>query len=463
MAFYTKFQKLPPTTSMLCSRWICYGKSNLFKTSLGSSLNTAAGAEITDNGSSEYNYSYDLPPFVVGKHQTHQTHGVHSQEQPNNLHGEPHFKDWYVNAKESSQFKPVVAEMLNPSTGQLAVSLSSMSFDGFLRANPRGAYTGMRTVGLDNIMDWNGHMQRLAQTLTMVDWNSEAGVSSEGMMHEFITQSRTTRRQLMEQQCIGRTQDGVREMVFPAITADVLKSLISPLAHAAVEKFNIVNNCGSSSRSYNVKLCALVGWVPDSLAESEGTNHIRVMVHASSLPPKSTLTTCVAKFGGRPRKNPLAKDSAWVSKRSTYFQQEKKSPEGNDIEELILHDHQGRVYEGASSNFLAVHNGIVYCAPPEHILEGTILKLVREVCAEQGIPFRFQFPRKDECHEWEGCLITSTSRLAMPVRRLYLGDLNDKTKDSGRYVDFAEPSGTDICSRIAMSVEQKLNSRAEAY
>lgn len=51
----------------------------------------------------------------------------------------------------------------------------------------------------------------------------------------------------------------------------------------------------------------------------------------------------------------------------------------------------------------------------EGILEGTVRRLVLEVCAKHNIPLDLTPPRLDEITTWEGAFISSTSRLALPV------------------------------------------------
>lgn len=38
-----------------------------------------------------------------------------------------------------------------------------------------------------------------------------------------------------------------------------------------------------------------------------------------------------------------------------------------------------------------------------------------EVCEKNGIPVEFTPPRLEDLMKWEGCLISSTSRLALPI------------------------------------------------
>ncbi len=69
----------------------------------------------------------------------------------------------------------------------------------------------------------------------------------------------------------------------------------------------------------------------------------------------------------------------------------------------------GNITEGTQTNFFAVTNsGEVITAPKEAVLEGTIRKLVIEVCQENNIPLVFRLPNaKKELDHWQGAFLTS--------------------------------------------------------
>ncbi|CAO3700172.1 unnamed protein product [Rhizopus stolonifer] len=121
----------------------------------------------------------------------------------------------------------------------------------------------------------------------------------------------------------------------------------------------------------------------------------------------------------RSRKSPTVKDSRWVEERQEL--EENKPPEINEV--LLVHEDQ--VYEGMSSNFLAIkivnQKPVLICAGLEHVLLGTILKIVMTICEKENIEIVWDFPRLKEANEWEGCFITSTSRLLLPVETIYNG------------------------------------------
>ena len=84
----------------------------------------------------------------------------------------------------------------------------------------------------------------------------------------------------------------------------------------------------------------------------------------------------------------------------------------------------GEVLEGAGSNFFAVAmDGEVWTAD-EGVLKGSIRDAVLGVCVDEGIAVRLSPPKLQDAAMglWEGALITSTSRLAMPVDFVELGE-----------------------------------------
>jgi branched-chain amino acid aminotransferase len=90
-----------------------------------------------------------------------------------------------------------------------------------------------------------------------------------------------------------------------------------------------------------------------------------------------------------------------------------------DVNEVLLQNAAGQVLEGASSNFFAVVGGRLQTAE-EGVLPGSLRRAVLQVCAERGVDVDLSAPRADEAGEWEGALLTSTARLALPLDALVL-------------------------------------------
>jgi branched-subunit amino acid aminotransferase/4-amino-4-deoxychorismate lyase len=80
-------------------------------------------------------------------------------------------------------------------------------------------------------------------------------------------------------------------------------------------------------------------------------------------------------------------------------------------------------FPGLSSNVVFVDNavGCVVTAPSDLVLTGTILQLLLTICEEDKIPVKRECPKLSDFAKG-GVLITSTSRLALPVRQIFMPD-----------------------------------------
>lgn len=54
-----------------------------------------------------------------------------------------------------------------------------------------------------------------------------------------------------------------------------------------------------------------------------------------------------------------------------------------DVNEVVMMDGDGHLYEGLSSNFFVVENDTIVTAPPQYVLSGTIASMVRKGCSLQ--------------------------------------------------------------------------------
>lgn len=166
------------------------------------------------------------------------------------------------------------------------------------------------------------------------------------------------------------------------------------------------------------------------------------LCHVGPLPPIPSPPIKV-EVRGAPRHNAKAKDSQWVwyvfsfddvstcshgpfllnhtthSHPKTSRNRDRKHLEAlkpPDVNEIILHDEEGRLLEGTQTNFYAVTAaGALQTAGGELVLEGTVRRLILQVCAAEGIAVDETLPRLADLGSWQGALISSTSRLALPV------------------------------------------------
>lgn len=151
---------------------------------------------------------------------------------------------------------------------------------------------------------------------------------------------------------------------------------------------------------------------------------------------------------GLPRQNAAAKDSAWVRERKAIY-----GAMPTDVEEIVLMDPTTHaLLEGSQTNFYAIRGGTVYTAD-DGILKGTVRSLVLEVCAASGVPVALTPPSLDEVEEWDGCFISSTSRLVLSARSIEYEDLATTQRRSRSFP--ANATLQHIISSVRSSVESK--------
>jgi len=151
------------------------------------------------------------------------------------------------------------------------------------------------------------------------------------------------------------------------------------------------------------------------LGSEESCKPFEIIVYVRKM-PRVPETAQVEILRGH-RNNPTVKDSQWVSDRS--YLESRKLPE---TDEVIMAEGDGSLTEGMTSNFFVVKDGMVFTAPDDTVLNGTMRSSVIKCCERRNIPFALRAPKVDEAESWDGCFITSTSRIVMPVRRLKIDE-----------------------------------------
>ena len=87
------------------------------------------------------------------------------------------------------------------------------------------------------------------------------------------------------------------------------------------------------------------------------------------------------------------------------------------VETLLLRD--GFLTEGAGSNAWLVKDGALIGPPPsEHVLEGVRVRLLRELCEEEGIGFSLRPVAEGEVSAADELLLSSSSKEVLAVTRL---------------------------------------------
>eukprot|EP00644_Phytophthora_capsici_P016339 jgi/Phyca11/508362/fgenesh2_kg.PHYCAscaffold_34_\ len=250
----------------------------------------------------------------------------------------------------------------------------------FLLAHPRGAYTAARTVQQTKIFDYEAHIHRLVES----------------------TIAMQTEKQL--------TPSAVEKELRPRAEATMRAAMTAFQGLYQVQK--------DQEYKINVLVCPSEGDKVDGevLADTD------IFCHVGFLPPLRSEMVKL-EVAGLPRHNAAAKDSAWVRERKAIY--DRMAP---DMEEVILMDPATRhLLEGSQTNFYTIQDGTVYTAE-EGILKGTVRSLVLEVCAGNDIPVKLSPPSLDDVEKWQGCFISSTSRLVLGAKSLEYEHLDSKKR-----------------------------------
>jgi branched-subunit amino acid aminotransferase/4-amino-4-deoxychorismate lyase len=84
----------------------------------------------------------------------------------------------------------------------------------------------------------------------------------------------------------------------------------------------------------------------------------------------------------------------------------------------LLLDQEGHVTETAGANFLVVREGTVISPPRSAILNGISLRVVEELCRENGISFREAALPLEDCLSADEAMLTSTPYCIAAVSRI---------------------------------------------
>jgi thiol oxidase len=232
----------------------------------------------------------------------------------------------------------------------------------WLLSLPGGAYTTARTTcARRRIFEWDTHVARTASSAREMMESDAALLQS----HAALTRP---------------------ESLGPRLTA-MVAAAIAECAHEAEEE---------------LKVTVHVSWQPEQVA-----------CHIAPLPPLPPPPIKV-EVRGAPRANATAKDSSWVAARAPL-----EALKRDDVNELLLASESGELLEGSQTNFFAIEGGAVHTAG-DGVLAGTVRRLLLEVCERERIPVVLVPPRLAGAAAWEGALISSTSRLLLPIDELYV-------------------------------------------
>ncbi|GAB5591564.1 hypothetical protein Unana1_06464 [Umbelopsis nana] len=319
-------------------------------------------------------------------------------------------------ATTSSRPKSLVIEQVNPlsppAEAKYKYVLGNTEPNEFFLSYPRAAYTGARTIERTNIVELKQHIFRTSNSLRLMSFSKD----------EITPEAETIVKDL----AVFRDEKQFEERVIPMLRAGLQKY------YADVED--------DQDKTHETKVSFLCGY-------SLEPPHVYFAAHFAPLknPPSSRVAVDVE---GSPRHHAAAKDSQWVRDRITL--EKHKSPNANEV---LLTDTNGNIYEGSASNFFAIvnENGspTLVTASLDHVLLGTIMKIVLHVCETRNIPIRWSFPSLKDAAEgkWEGCFLSSTSRLVLPVDKIQF-------KDGRPSIEF--PSVSETVEKIRNDVKQEL-------
>ncbi|KAF1805920.1 aminotransferase [Mucor lusitanicus] len=269
----------------------------------------------------------------------------------------------------------------DPSQFQYKTTLGNCSFNDFILSYPSGAYTGMRTVHRDAIVEFNTHMTRMTNSLSMIQFEGKTASQTQAANDALASL---------------RDPVGFEAKVIPL------------LRKGLTAYYDQVDATTHTEHPSEAKVSLMATY-------SFETQQPYFAAHFAALPTIPPNKRVKVEIERKERKAPEVKDSQWVRDRQSL---EKNKPV--DVNEVLLMDDQERLYEGMASNFLVVKDGAVVCASLDHILLGSILKIVIKVCKEHAIPLKWEFPTLQDGKQgkWEGCFLTSTSRLLLPIETI---------------------------------------------
>ncbi|KAI7906914.1 aminotransferase [Cokeromyces recurvatus] len=282
---------------------------------------------------------------------------------------------------------------------QYDIQLGNKTFNEFILSYPSGAYTGMRTVHRDAIVELNTHMKRMTKAL--------ANIKFEGNTVEETHEA---------SESLASLRDPIQ-----------FENKLIPLLRKGLKTFyKQVDPTSNSEHPLEAKVSLMATY-------SFQTHKAYFAAHFVSLPSLPPQMRIKVEIEQRMRNSPEIKNSQWVRDR-----QESERNKAKDVNEVVLIDDKGHIYEGMASNFLAVIDKAVYCASLDHILLGSILKIVIDVCEKNQIPIKWDFPKLQDAKEgkWEGCFLTSTSRLLLPIETIYFQHESIEFKEPSSLIEF---------------------------
>ncbi len=267
-------------------------------------------------------------------------------------------------------------------------------------------YTTSRTVSLTKILELGSHIKRIAQSASLM-------LGDKANKFPKLTQP-------------GELKERVVKMLRSTI-------LLFRSQHCNEEE---------EVKIGDLRLVILVDW-----ADTGRKGDFFLVCHASPLPelPSGPINVEVRVH---PRRHGTIKDSSWVGEIQAEWA--RMLPSSNEI---ILSTPEGELLEGSQANFFAVMDGVVWTAG-KGILEGTIRRILLDICADEGIPVKLVPPKIKDLPNFQAVLISSSSRLALPVNKIILPKPGlPVTSDDPVYVYESSGIGNKLASLVSERIE----------
>ena len=269
-----------------------------------------------------------------------------------------------------------------------------MSTKNLLLEYSFGVYTTCRTVRKTHIFEYRDHMKRLqeAHKLRPKKESAQKEVTIDSRMSPF-------EREEVEKYTLPSIQMAIREMA----------------QHV--------------QRDSDIRLYLVLSPKWEQFVDKEDTqiDDFDFIVRAEELPPLPEGQVSVELKVTGSRENPTVKHANWIRQKEKYTKE--MSPRVNEV---LLSDEKGHIFEGLSSNFFVMLNEppCLLTAPTDTVLFGTVATAVKEICEKKGIELKYAFPSISEFSRWNAAFVTSTSRGVLPIGDIDVYDEHEKLKEN---------------------------------
>lgn len=89
------------------------------------------------------------------------------------------------------------------------------------------------------------------------------------------------------------------------------------------------------------------------------------------------------------------------------------------FDEVLFYDEEGKIREGASTNFYAVKGGKIYTHPlGNYLLKGVTRENIFKICQTLGIEIIEEPPNIKDVEKWDGAFISGTLTGIMPINSI---------------------------------------------